>query len=154
MRPSSSDVARSSFCLVLALLVVLAATGCDAGVRISLQLRTAADGEPPADASQLKTLTVFINNGEIKDHETLELDLNAPVVVPPLDVDRTKPFQIEVWACNRDDQCEKDDIILRGCTPADLDVRALPDSKAVVVIIEMYDKRDDVLARCRDISDP
>ena len=129
--------------------LALSTVACDDGVEISLQLRTVTNGTPPADASALQTLTVILDNGEINDRESFVLNRADQVVVPPMSVDRSKPFNVEVWGCNRD-SCEEADVILRGCTPNALDVRDRNDT--VVVTIEMHDFRDNDLRQCPGIG--
>jgi hypothetical protein len=146
MRRGSTD-AGALLVAVLAGLVGVAA--CDGGVSISLQLRTAANSDPVADASGLRSLTVIIDNGESNERSTLELDRAAQIPLPPLSVDRNQPFHIEVWGCNRS-LCEEADVILRGCTTEPIDVAQSDDTETVTML--MYDFRDDVLGQCPGLS--
>lgn len=145
MLPSSSSRMFRVAPLALSVLVMALAPGCDDGVRLSLQLRTAENGDPVADASALRTLTVIVDNGAINDRESFQLNRADQVLVPPMSVDRATPFNVEVWGCNRD-TCDEADVTLRGCTPTALDVRDRSDT--VIVTIEMHDFRDNALRQC------
>ena len=149
MLPTSNDAVPRR-CLVALAAAVLMIAACGDGVDISLQLRTAQNRTPAADASLLRSLTVIIDNGDIEDRASFALNRADQVAVPPLSVDRTAPFNIEVWGCNRE-ACDAADVILRGCTPTALDVSDRDDT--VVVAIEMHDFRDDALRRCPGIGD-
>jgi hypothetical protein len=136
----------------LTLLALLAPVmGCGDGVRISLQLSTAQNGNPPAVASELRSLTVLIDNGEINDRESFEINREEQVLVPEMSVDKTKVFFMEVWGCELADQCELEDVILRGCTVEGLDVRN-QSGETVIVEMTMYDTRDDTLRLCPSIG--
>lgn len=143
---------RTSSKLTLLVVTALAATNiaCGDGVRISLQLSTAQNGNPEADASELRSLTVLIDNGEINDRESFALNREEQVLVPQMSVDKTKPFFMEVWGCERD-TCELEDVNLRGCTVQALDVRNQV-NETVVVEMTMYDFRDDTLRLCPAIG--
>jgi hypothetical protein len=133
------------------LLTLALVAGCGDGVRISLQLSTAQNGNPPAVASELRSLTVLIDNGEINDRESFEINREEQVLVPEMSVDKTKVFFIEVWGCELAEQCELEDVILRGCTVEGLDVRN-QSGETVIVEMTMYDTRDDTLRLCPSIG--
>lgn len=148
MRPTFGSA--SAYGVGLCAAAMAAAIGCGDGVRISLQLSTAVGGDPPADASELQSITVLIDNGELNDRESFAINRNEQVLVPQMSVDKSKPFFMEVWGCNRD-TCELEDVNLRGCTVQALDVRDQV-NETVVVQITMYDFRDDTLRQCPAIG--
>lgn len=135
--------------LLAALLSVLIAPACDGGAIISLQLRTAENGTPPADASQLRGLTVIIDDGDQSDRHSFELDHSQQVTLPPLSVARSAALQIEAWGCTRS-SCEQADVTLRGCTVDPIDVSERRDT--VVVSLQMHDINDRALANCPGVS--
>ena len=144
---------RTSSSLLVALVSLVACVslpGCGEGVRISLQLSTAQGGTPEADASNLRSLTVLIDNGEINDRESFALNRDEQVLVPPMSVDKTVPFLMEVWGCELD-TCELEDVKVRGCTVQALDVRNQV-NETVVVEMSMYDTSDDTLRLCPAIG--
>lgn len=141
MRRTSGSVALAAFLCVAALPLA-----CDDGVRLSLQLRTAAAGDPVPDASALQTLTVIVDNGvDAPDGVSFEINRAEQVLVPPLAITKETPFNMEVWGCNRD-TCNEPDVKLRGCTPTALNVSDRSDT--VIVAIEMRDFLDDILQQC------
>src|SRR5688572_3018491 len=112
--------------------MLLALSACAPGVKISLQIIPDIDenGDRVPTAA-LQSLTITIDGVDTGDRNRFSVEINRDEQVPlgPITVRTDEPFTIDVWGCTGL-PCEIDDVLLRGCTPADepLDFRDHPPS--------------------------
>lgn len=130
----------------------LATAGCGGPLRILINMTIDRNADPVPDPTNLRTITVIMDNGEVNDRVSFELNREDQVQAPEMSVDKTLPFNIEVWACERE-TCLREDVIMQGCTPTPLDFTDKTDNKTEPVPMPMYDFRDNALRQCPGIGD-
>jgi hypothetical protein len=96
--------------------------GACAPMEITLQLRPGVNSNNErTDTAPIETLRVILadEDGEQNNLE-FKIDRDQQRSIPDIEVEKSKPFSIDVWGCANADGCGEADRGFRGCQLVDL----------------------------------
>jgi hypothetical protein len=133
---------------VALVVVVLGTAGCGSGLQVVVVLHPPVDDATglPLDTSALRSVMIAFESEGVRDEHPIAIDRDQQVALA-VEVDRSTPFRVDVWACETKDSCKKEDVAFRGCTPKPLDFAAETRPK-VSVSIFLFPLDDPSLERC------